>query len=103
VSTDTPSHSGNGPPTGDPSRFIQRTFVAVPETIARVRRLLGSWLEACHLHHDSADLKLAVGQLVANAVRHGKAPSISSWPGSPTGSASRSTTTGAATPRSGRS
>ncbi len=39
-----------------------------------MRRLLDSWLVGCHLHRDGADLKLAVGELVANAVRHGKGP-----------------------------
>jgi anti-sigma regulatory factor (Ser/Thr protein kinase) len=74
MSAGRPRRIGNDAPIDNLSRLVQRTFDAVPETVARVRRLLDSWLEGCRLHRDGDDLKLAVGELVTNAVRHGKGP-----------------------------
>jgi anti-sigma regulatory factor (Ser/Thr protein kinase) len=45
----------------------------VSATIPRARHLLTRWLEGCGLAN-SDDLILAVGELITNAVRHGKGP-----------------------------
>ena len=52
---------------------MDQSFDAKPETVARARRVLTGWLAGSDIDHVS-DLTLAVGELVANAVRHGKAP-----------------------------
>jgi anti-sigma regulatory factor (Ser/Thr protein kinase) len=53
---------------------VQQTFDAVSETVPLARRVLDAWLSSWDLGGHHADLELAVGELVTNAVRHGKPP-----------------------------
>ena len=57
-----------------PARQVHETFDAASDTILRARRLLRTWLDVHHLDSLRTDIPVAVGELVTNAVVHGKAP-----------------------------
>ena len=76
MSSDSPARNGNQPRRHDSRpRQVQETFdAAATETVQRARRLLHVWLDSHHLDSLRTDILLAVGELITNAVVHGRAP-----------------------------
>jgi len=66
----------NDTPRGDkaPRHHVHAIFAAVPDTITRARHLLVRYLKAWGLTDLVLPLETAIGELLTNAIRHGRGP-----------------------------
>ena len=55
-----------------PFHQVHEVFAAAPEAIPRARQFIGDWLRRWGLDDLVEPLRLAVGELVTNAIRHGR-------------------------------
>jgi len=75
MSTERPPELTAPPEGDDAAARPDQHSIDVVQNIPGARRLLATWFATIGLDQDGgADLHLAVGELVTNAVRHGKAP-----------------------------